>query len=134
MTVETRRYRVVVVDDYPETARITCMLLDLLGYECWAGSTGQEALALVEHHAPDLVILDVGLPDISGYEVARRLRDSHGSAIYLIAMTGWGQPDDRGRAIEAGFDWFLLKPVDGAAIADVLERFTARRESSRARP
>jgi CheY-like chemotaxis protein len=114
------RYRVVVADDYPETANITCMLLTLMGHECQAATTGEEAIAHCQHAAPDLVILDIGMPKLSGYEVARELRRLHGRSIYLVAMTGWGQPEDHARALDAGFDRFLVKPIDAATIADVL--------------
>ena len=120
------RYRVVVADDYPETAKITCMLLTFLGHECRAASTSAEALALIAVGVPDLAILDIGMPDLSGYELARQLREDHGAAIYLVAMTGWGQPEDQARAIEAGFDRFLLKPIDAASIAKLLESLDAR--------
>lgn len=124
--MEKPRYRVVVADDYPETAKITCMLLTYLGHDCRAATSSAEALALIAANVPDLAILDIGMPDISGYELARRLRDDHGTAIYLVAMTGWGQPEDQARAIEAGFDRFLLKPIDGTSIANLLESLAAR--------
>jgi CheY-like chemotaxis protein len=125
--VEKPRYRVVVADDYPETAKIACMLLTHLGHDCRAASTGAEALALIAASVPHLAILDIGMPDITGYELARQLRDAHGTAIYLVAMTGWGQPDDQARAIDAGFDRFLLKPIDAVSISNLIQSVDARR-------
>lgn len=121
------RYRVVVADDYPETAKITCMLLTHLGHDCRAASSSTEALALIAASVPHLAILDIGMPDITGYELARQLRDAHGTAIYLVAMTGWGQPEDQARALDAGFDRFLLKPIDAASIASLIASIEARR-------
>jgi len=125
--VDKPRYRVVVADDYPETAKITCMLLTHLGHDCRAASSSMEALALIAGSVPHLAILDIGMPDITGYELARQLRDAHGTAIYLVAMTGWGQPEDQARAIDAGFDRFLLKPIDAVSIADLIASVEARR-------
>lgn len=69
-------------------------------------------IAEVAQFRPDVVICDIGLPDLSGYEVARMLRDRHGSALYLAALTGWDQPADRARALAAGFDQHLVKPAN----------------------
>ena len=110
------RYRVIVVDDYPEAAEITCQLLGLLGHDCHAAETSAQALAYVEQGVPDLAILDLGLPDMSNYELVRELRRVHGPTMFLVAMTGWGLPEDQARASEAGFDAFLLKPIGAKGI------------------
>ena len=115
------RVRVLVVDDYPDSAEISAMLLELFGHECRTATTGQEALAHAATFDPDIVILDIGLPDISGYEVARTLRaQPRDRPLYLAAVTGWGQPEDRVRALAAGFDLHVLKPTDGAKIQNIL--------------
>lgn len=107
------RSRVLVVDDYPDSAEAASMLLTLYGHECRTATTGQEALDQAAAFDPDIVILDIGLPDITGYEVARTLRARAGArSLYLAAMTGWGQPEDRAKAFAAGFDHHVTKPAD----------------------
>jgi CheY-like chemotaxis protein len=114
--------RVLVVDDYPDSAEIASMLLTLYGHECRTAVNGLDALAQAAEFQPDIVILDIGLPDISGYEVARTLRARAGSRpLYLAAVTGWGQPEDRVRAFAAGFDQHVLKPADAAKIRGILQ-------------
>jgi CheY-like chemotaxis protein len=107
------KLRVLIVDDYADSAEAAAMLLTLRGYECRTVSTGQEALELAEAFAPSVVILDIGLPDMSGYEVARALRERAGGApLFLAAVTGWGQPADRATAFAAGFNCHVTKPAD----------------------
>jgi len=107
------KLRVLVVDDYPDSAEAASMLLTLYGHECRTATTGREALEQAEVFAPDIVILDIGLPDMTGYEVARALRERAGGAsMYLAAVTGWGQPADRDKAFAAGFDCHITKPAD----------------------
>lgn len=122
----TRESRVLVVDDYPDSTTSTSMLLALFGYECRTASSGREALEQAAEFSPDIVLLDIGLPDMSGYDVARQLRATQGDRpLYLAALTGWGQPEDRARAIEAGFDQHVLKPATAATIKQVLQRAAA---------
>jgi CheY-like chemotaxis protein len=117
------RYRILVVDDYPSTAAITCTLLTMLGHECRAADCGRKAIEEARTFEPDVAILDIGLPDVSGYEVARELRKLlAGRPLYVVAMTGWGQPQDRAQAFAAGFDQHVLKPADSAKLQDVLKR------------
>jgi CheY-like chemotaxis protein len=126
------RMRVLVVDDYPDSAETASMLLTLIGHDCRTAVTGQGALAQAAAFDPDIVILDIGLPDISGYEVARVLRArTGGRALYLAAVTGWGQPGDRVQALAAGFDQHVLKPTDTAKILQIL-RLAADRAAKRA--
>lgn len=107
------RLRVLLVDDYPDSAETASMLLALHGYDCRIATTGGEALEQAAAFEPDVVILDIGLPDMSGYEVARMLRAHAGTrSIYLAAVTGWGKPEDRDRAFAAGFDCYVTKPAD----------------------
>lgn len=115
--------RVLVVDDYPDAAASTAMLLTLLGHTCEIACTGQQALERAAQFDPEIVLLDIGLPDISGYEVARALRARWGDEPhYLVAVTGWGQVEDRIRALAAGFDQHVLKPTDAATLQHILER------------
>jgi CheY-like chemotaxis protein len=123
-------HRVLVVDDYGDAVDATCMLLTRLGHECVTATSGKRALELDDTFHPDVVLLDIGLPDLSGYEVAQKLRERHGRSLYLAALTGWGQPEDRLRAIAAGFDQHILKPVTARVLQDVLlaaERAVAER-------
>ncbi|MEJ7601585.1 MAG: response regulator [Kofleriaceae bacterium] len=116
-------YRILVVDDYPSSAQITCTLLELLGHVTTSARTGKQALELGGSFQPDLVILDIGLPDISGFDVARALRSAAGNRkLFLAALTGWGQPEDRSRALAAGFDHHVLKPASAAKLRDILRR------------
>jgi CheY-like chemotaxis protein len=116
------RLRVLVVDDYPDSAETASMLLTLYGHECRTAVTGQAALDEAAAFDPDIVILDIGLPDISGYDVARVLRARAGRrSLYLAAVTGWGQPEDRVQAFAAGFDQHVLKPTNAAKILQILK-------------
>jgi DNA-binding response OmpR family regulator len=110
--------KVLVVDDHPDAANIACILLTALGHECRSATCGRAGLEAAVEFRPELAILDIGMPDVSGYEVAVELRKRLGDNVFLVAMTGWGQPEDRARAFAAGFDRHVLKPAD----ADILIR------------
>jgi len=121
--------RILIVDDHPDTADAVGMLLEAIGHETMLARTGLEALDAVDRFVPDLVILDIGLPDLSGYEVARAIRARPlGASIHLVAATGWGTAEDRVRALAAGFDQHQLKPLDlrklQAIIDGAMERIT----------
>ena len=104
--------RILLVDDYPETGVAFTALLSLLGHTCRSVMRGVAALEEAERFAPDVVLCDLMLPDISGYDVGRELRARHGNKLYLVAITGRNGPaHDRTRALAAGFDQHLLKPV-----------------------
>ena len=104
---------VLVVDDNVDSAQSLSILLKLKGHEVHMAHSGQEALELAARHHPEVVLLDIGLPGMNGYEVARVLRSRpETEKAQLIALTGFGQEDDRRRAMEAGFDSHLTKPVD----------------------
>jgi len=105
--------RVLIVDDYPDSADAASLLLMLYGHECRTATTGQGALDQAEIFDPDVVILDIGLPDMTGYEVARTLRArAHSRPLYLAAVTGSGLPEDQAKAFAAGFDYHVTKPAD----------------------
>lgn len=112
-----------MVDDHPDSAEAACLLLTLLGHEACAATNGMQALAEVERSHPDVVICDIDLPDISGYEIARRLRSQHGTELYLAALTGWSQPVDIERAFAAGFDQHLVKPASAEQMQAVVDGF-----------
>ena len=107
------RSRILVADDNRDAADSLSMLLELAGHEVRVAHLGRAALSLAQAFRPDVALLDIGMPDLSGYEVAQALRrESWGKGMQLIALTGWGQEKDRQRALEAGFDEHLTKPVD----------------------
>jgi DNA-binding response OmpR family regulator len=114
------RHRVLVVDDYRDAVDATCLLFDRLGHDCRQATSGARALQVAASYSPDIVLLDIGLPDMSGYDVARELRRLYGSSMYLAALTGWGQPEDRLRALAAGFDQHILKPATLRILNDVI--------------
>jgi DNA-binding response OmpR family regulator len=104
---------VLVVDDNVDAADGLAMLLRAHGLEVQVAYRGAEAIALATSVRPDVVLLDLGLPDLPGEEVARRLREhTRASTARYIAITGWGQDADRARTRDAGFDLHLVKPVD----------------------
>ncbi|MBA3393060.1 MAG: response regulator [Deltaproteobacteria bacterium] len=120
-------YRVLVVDDYPDAAQVMGTLVTLLGHDVRSATSGAEAIAIAESYQPHLALVDIGLPDISGFDVARALRAQAGHRpLFLVAITGWGQPEDRVRAIAAGFDVHQLKPIDRAVLRRLLALAGAR--------
>ncbi|HLL21006.1 MAG TPA: ATP-binding protein, partial [Kofleriaceae bacterium] len=117
----TSGLRILVVDDNVDAAETLAMLLELSGNETRLAHDGPEALAAVPEFRPDVVFLDIGLPQMNGYEVASRLRaDPSIAQPVLVALTGWGSEEDRKQAHAAGFDRHLVKPIDSAKIEDVL--------------
>jgi len=114
--------RILVVDDSPELARSFDTLLRLMGHESRVAYDGLEAVEAAQAFRPDLVLMDIGMPRVDGYEAARRMREQPwGKDMVLVAMTGWGQDEDRRRSKEAGFDRHLVKPVDLATLQEVLQ-------------
>ncbi len=113
--------RILVVDDNADAADTLVMMLGLDGHEVRAAYSAREALDCVQTFAPDLVLLDIGLPEMNGYEVARRIRAQPAlEDVRLIALTGYGQADDRQRASAVGFDLHLVKPVESRALQQAL--------------
>jgi CheY-like chemotaxis protein len=107
------RSRVLVVDDNEDAASSLAMLLSKLGNEVETANNGPAALAAIQSFKPSVVLLDLGMPGMSGYEVAQRARAMpEGKETVLVALTGWGQEDDRRRTREAGFNHHLVKPVE----------------------
>jgi CheY-like chemotaxis protein len=105
--------RILVVDDNTDAARTLAALLRSLGHETSVAYGGTQALAIAAEFRPDVVLLDIGMPDIDGYEVARQLRALTGQPpVRIVAVSGWGQEPDRRKSQEAGFDLHLVKPVD----------------------
>ncbi len=97
------------------------MLLSLTGHETATAFDGEEALAVAAEFHPDVVLLDIGMPKLNGYEVCRELRlTPRTNRLVVVALTGWGQEDDRRKSVEAGFDAHLVKPVDHEALQRTL--------------
>jgi len=121
--------KVLVVDDNREAAQMLGAVLALAGYEASTAFSGAEALALGSQARPHAVLLDIGMPDMNGYEVARRIRlEAWGRDVLLVAITGWGQEDDKQKAKSMGFDIHLTKPVDPKEVEKILsDRLGGRR-------
>jgi CheY-like chemotaxis protein len=114
--------RVLVVEDYPDSRATLCALLRVWGHDVDETANGHAALSSAASVRPDVVLLDIGLPDMDGYEVARRLRDLPGlEKTLLVAMTGFGQPDEVQACLQAGCDMHLLKPCDPLALKQLLD-------------
>ncbi len=119
--------KVVIADDNRDAADSLKLLLELSGFETFVAYSGQQALDVGEREQADAFILDVGMPEMSGYEAARRIRrEAWGHGALLVAVTGWGQDDDKARARAAGFDHHFTKPVNPAAVEQVLVEYFAR--------
>jgi CheY-like chemotaxis protein len=117
---DARSLRILIVDDNVDAADSIAMLLGMEGHETRSVNTARAALLTVGEFKPDVVLLDIGLPEMDGYEVARRLRAMDGTTMRLVAVTGYGQPADRRRARAAGFDEHMVKPVEPAILQDFL--------------
>jgi PAS domain S-box-containing protein len=115
------KYRILVVDDNKDSAVTWGMMLELTGNEVRTAHDGLEAVEVAEAFKPDVVLLDIGLPKLNGYDAARKIRNqSWGKGMFLVAVTGRGQDEDRRRSTEAGFNLHMVKPVDPAALEDLL--------------
>jgi CheY-like chemotaxis protein len=112
--------RILVADDNKDTADSLQRVLELYGYDVRVAYDGAAALRLGAAFRPEVAVLDIGMPGANGYEVAREIRKQQGPQIKLVALTGWGQEGDRRRAMEAGFDFHLTKPVDPGTLNDLL--------------
>ena len=126
--------RILVVDDNADAADSLGMLLEVRGDDVRIAYDGLEALDVAAEFNPQVVLLDIGMPKISGYDVARRLRDERGDSVLLVAITGWGQEDDRQRARESGFDHHFTKPVDFDSLLALIDRATPRGAGAPANP
>ncbi len=115
----TGRRRVLVVDDNVDGAETLALLLEMSGHQARVVHDGPQALAAVREDPPEVVFLDIGLPGMSGYEVARALRES-GCKALLVALTGWGSAADKREALDAGFDFHLTKPVEPGVVVSLL--------------
>ena len=120
--------KVLVVDDNRDAAMTLEMVISLMGHESRTAHDGLEALEVADGFAPDVVLLDLGMPRMDGFEACRRMRErSWGRRAVMIAITGWGQPEHIQQSEAAGFDVHLLKPVPPEVVAQTLDRVASRR-------
>jgi CheY-like chemotaxis protein len=114
--------RIVVVDDNIDSTDVLGVLLEILGHEVHLAHTGTAAIAAVREHRPDVLFLDLSLPDMSGFEVARQLRQDAGlSGLRIIGLTGFGDEEHRRRAAECGIDDYAVKPVEAEKLSELLK-------------
>jgi CheY-like chemotaxis protein len=127
--------RILIVEDDRDSGETLARLLKIFGYEVVVAREGSEAIAMALGHRPDFILLDIGLPGMNGYEVARRLRSEETCReTVIIAVTGYGQPEDRQRSREVGIDYHLLKPIEYGILLALFaqsEELSAENGSSR---
>ena len=129
-TVVSGGLRVLVVDDTKDVADTCSMLIELSGHEVRSAYTGNRALEIAEAFCPQVILCDISLPDIDGYELAQRIRATHwGRDVVLVAITGWGEEDRKARSLAVGFSHHLTKPIDPETIESLLESIAAVQSS-----
>lgn len=116
---------ILLVDDNPDVIDSMALLLSLYGHEVLQSQNGQEAIEIALREQPDLILLDIGLPGMDGYQVCREMRNAGLNTAMIVALTGYGREEDRGRAADAGFDHYLAKPVDVAVLEELLDSLSA---------
>ncbi len=120
---ESKGLRILVVEDNPDTLELLETWLGMLGHTVHAAADGRAGLELAMSVKPDVAFVDIGLPVLDGFEVAKNIRAAEGCGeIFLVAVTGYGRPEDRARALDAGFDDYIVKPIDERSLTRVLER------------
>ncbi len=121
--VATAPLRLLIVDDNPDATFMLGMLLKLKGYEVHSRNSGREGVRAAESLRPDVILLDIGMPDLNGYDTCRQIRQQpSGKEVFIVAVSGYGQKEDQQRAQEVGFDQYLTKPVEVEALIQVLSR------------
>jgi PAS domain S-box-containing protein len=132
---EVSRSRILVADDNIDAADSLAMILELAGHDVRVVHDGRAALSVAQSFRPDTVLLDIGMPQLNGYEVAQALRqEPWGTKITLIALTGWGQESDRLKAMDAGFDRHLTKPVDPETLEQLMASPSRKGDARRSEP
>jgi CheY-like chemotaxis protein len=127
--------KILVADDSQDGADSLVFLLKAAGHEVFTAYDGRTAIQLAEQHRPDAVLLDIGMPEVSGYDVARAIRrEAWGRPMRLVALTGWGQAEHRRRSLEVGFDDHLVKPVELDLLENVLQLGSAAPISGNGQP
>lgn len=123
MTSAVRSLQVLVVEDDPDVADVLCVVFELLGHRCHAAASGAAGIAAASACSPDVVFIDLGLPDMSGVELAYQLRVERSDApIYLVALTGFSEPAHSSLSLAVAFDEYLVKPVEHAMLAKAVAR------------
>jgi signal transduction histidine kinase/ActR/RegA family two-component response regulator len=118
--------RVLVVDDNVDSTQTLAMMLDVMGHQTRVANDGMEAVRIAHEFQPDLVLLDIGMPRLNGYEACRQIREqAWATAVTMVAVTGWGQDEDRRRSKDAGFDLHLVKPLDPAVVERMMRELRA---------
>jgi CheY-like chemotaxis protein len=121
-TVAVPRFDVLIVEDNEDSRELLATILKKRGHKVYTADDGPGGVDAALARRPRVMLVDIGLPGLDGYGVARQVREKIGKTVFLVAITGYGQPEDRKRAIEAGFDMHLTKPVDMGAIDRLLSR------------
>jgi PAS domain S-box-containing protein len=116
--------RVLVAEDIPDAAEMMRVMIECMGHDVRIAADGVQAVAMAEEFAPQIALLDIGMPRMDGYEAARRIRAARGPSIILVALTGWGQEEDRRRAYAAGFDHHVTKPAEPDALESLIAAAT----------
>jgi CheY-like chemotaxis protein len=132
MTGERICLRILVIDDYPSTAESLAKLLTRWGHKVEWAMTASEGLRIAENFRPDIIFLDIAMPGLSGYEVARRIKEQGLTPRpFLVALSGFARKEDREQSLAIGFDAHLLKPASRDQITEILNTYTATRLSAR---
>ena len=121
--------RLLLIEDSDGIRRMLARSLELKGFAVAAAKNGTEGLQSYEEFSPHVAIVDIGLPDIDGYELARRVREKNTASVLLVAVTGYGQDEDRRKALDAGFDMHLVKPIDPTELASAISPFLGANDS-----
>jgi CheY-like chemotaxis protein len=112
--------RVLIIDDNHDAGNALAMLIEDMGGDARVAYDGESALAMLQKHLPEVILLDIGMRELDGYETCRRIRRALGDGVLIVALTGFGQEQDKEEATRAGFDAHLTKPADEAALATIL--------------
>ena len=113
--------KILVADDDQDSAESLALLFQLMGHDVRAAQSGLAAIDVAAEFRPDLIVLDIGMPGLDGYEVCRRIRQHDwAQTIVIAALTGWSRDEDRDRSEQAGFNHFLVKPVDPKALEELI--------------
>ncbi len=128
---DTPEMRILIVEDNANAREMLQTVLELDGHEVAVAGSGLQGLEMIEFQRPEVALIDIGLPELDGYQVARAVRrNPENDRVFLVALTGYGQPDDRRQAIEAGFDAHLVKPVDLDRLTEIFARLRRRDSGS----
>jgi len=125
--------RVVIIDDNRDAADVMAILVQELGGECRVAYDGESGLREVLTYKPDVVLLDIGMPDVDGYDTCRHIRSEFGDEVLILAVTGYGRAHDKDAAVRAGFDGHLTKPADSIALAKLLQHAPGQGATARTR-